>query len=157
MIGIWIRYINSYPQLVRIKGQILLLTPSSPTFLLLERDYMPIKVLSHDMASKIAAGEVVERPSSVVKELVENSIDAGANSISIEIGEGGLSYITVTDNGVGMPGEEISTAFQRFATSKISNENDLENITSLGFRGEALPSIAECYKALDRRALKRNA
>ena len=103
---------------------------------------MPIKVLSHDMASKIAAGEVVERPSSVVKELVENSIDAGANSISIEIGEGGLSYITVTDNGVGMPGEEISTAFQRFATSKISNENDLENITSLGFRGEALPSIA---------------
>ena len=103
---------------------------------------MPIKVLSHYMASKIAAGEVVERPSSVVKELVENSIDAGANSISIEIGGGGLSYITVTDNGVGIPGEEISTAFQRFATSKISDENDLENITSLGFRGEALPSIA---------------
>lgn len=103
---------------------------------------MPIKILSNDMASKIAAGEVVERPSSVVKELVENSIDAGASIISIEIWDGGLRYIRVTDDGTGIPTDEILIAFQRFATSKISVQTDLENIKSLGFRGEALPSIA---------------
>ncbi len=103
---------------------------------------MPIKILSDDMASKIAAGEVVERPSSVVKELVENSIDAGASIIAIEIWDGGRRSIRVTDNGTGIPMDEIPIAFQRFATSKISVQSDLENINSLGFRGEALPSIA---------------
>ena len=101
-----------------------------------------INVLSSEMSNKIAAGEVVERPASVIKELVENSVDAGATNIIIEIKNGGISYIRVTDNGCGISPEDIKTAFLPHATSKIINEDDLFSIKTLGFRGEALASIA---------------
>ncbi|MEY8319968.1 DNA mismatch repair endonuclease MutL [Lachnospiraceae bacterium 46-61] len=101
-----------------------------------------IQLLDNITINKIAAGEVVESPKSVVKELVENAIDAGASAITVEIKEGGISYIRVTDNGCGIPKEQVKTAFLRHATNKIANIDDLENIVSLGFRGEALASIA---------------
>ncbi len=101
-----------------------------------------IKVLEKNIADKIAAGEVIERPVSIVKELVENSLDSGAKSITVEIKNGGKSYIRVTDDGCGIPKDEVETAFFRHATSKISTINDLNRIDTLGFRGEALASIA---------------
>lgn len=101
-----------------------------------------IILLDQNTIDKIAAGEVVERPSSVVKELVENAIDAGATAISVEIKEGGLSLIRVTDNGTGMPKEQVAKAFLRHSTSKIRSSEDLFTVKSLGFRGEALSSIA---------------
>lgn len=101
-----------------------------------------IAVLNKDTIDKIAAGEVVERPSSVVKELVENAIDAGATAITVEIKEGGISFLRITDNGKGIEQSQIPTAFLRHATSKIEKAEDLEEIASLGFRGEALSSIA---------------
>ncbi|MFZ5943591.1 MAG: DNA mismatch repair endonuclease MutL [Bacillota bacterium] len=101
-----------------------------------------IKVLDPQTANKIAAGEIVERPVSVVKELIENSIDSNATLIEVEILEGGLTLIRVSDNGWGMDPEDAEKAFQRHATSKISSLNDLFEITTFGFRGEALPSIA---------------
>ena len=101
-----------------------------------------IKVLDKSVADKIAAGEVIERPVSIVKELVENSIDSGADSIVVEIKNGGKSYIRVTDNGSGIEQDEAETAFLRHATSKINTAKDLNSIETLGFRGEALASIA---------------
>lgn len=101
-----------------------------------------IRALPRELSDKIAAGEVVERPVSIVKELIENSLDAGANSITCEIRKGGKEYIRVTDNGCGIPSGEVELAFMRYATSKIATEDDLNAIGTLGFRGEALASIA---------------
>ena len=105
-----------------------------------------IHVLDSETIDKIAAGEVVERPSSVVKELVENAIDAGANAITVEAKDGGIEFIRVTDNGCGMEQDQLRTAFLRHATSKIENAGDLNHISSLGFRGEALSSISAVAK-----------
>jgi DNA mismatch repair protein MutL len=101
-----------------------------------------IHILPKSVAERIAAGEVVERPASVVKELIENAIDAGAGAISIEIREGGVALIRVSDNGRGMSRQDAALALERFATSKIATEKDLNAVRTLGFRGEALPSIA---------------
>lgn len=100
-----------------------------------------IKVLSKEISELIAAGEVIDRPSSVIKELLENSIDSGATNITVEIKNGGRTYMRITDNGCGIAKEDLPTAFLRHATSKISDKSDLNSISSLGFRGEALASI----------------
>ena len=103
---------------------------------------MIIKELSPHLANLIAAGEVVERPASVAKELIENAIDAGATRIQVEIENGGITYLRIMDNGCGMTKEDAPVAFKRHATSKISTEDDLSKIGTLGFRGEALAAIA---------------
>ena len=105
-----------------------------------------INVLSFEVANLIAAGEVVDRPSSAVKELLENALDAGATMITVEIQRGGITFIRITDNGCGIDPEDMPTAIRRHATSKIVTAEDLDGIKTLGFRGEALAAIAAVSK-----------
>ena len=106
----------------------------------------PILRLSEEIIGKIASGEVVESPASAIKELVENSLDAGASCVTVEIRDGGISYLRVTDNGRGIPSRDVRLAFERHATSKIRKSEDLFDLHTLGFRGEALASIAAVSK-----------
>ena len=101
-----------------------------------------IVLLDELTINQIAAGEVIERPANVVKEMVENSIDAGATSISVDIKNGGITYIRITDNGKGIAQDDVKVAFERHATSKIRSSADLSTVTTMGFRGEALASVA---------------
>ena len=105
-----------------------------------------IRILETNIANQIAAGEVIERPASVIKELAENSLDAGSTSITIEIQGGGIEYMRVTDNGGGISYDDAAVAFERHATSKLATAEDLTHIETLGFRGEALASIASVSK-----------
>ena len=102
----------------------------------------PVKTLNAEVARKIAAGEVIDRPNAIVRELMDNAIDSGATSITVEIAGGGIDRIRIIDNGCGMTKEDLQTCARRHATSKIATETDLMSLTTLGFRGEALASIA---------------
>ena len=117
---------------------------------------MDIKVLSTEVSSLIAAGEVIESPSSVVKELIENSIDAGSSRIIINTTEGGIRALSVSDDGRGIPSDQVSIAFKRYATSKVSVVGDLDRINTLGFRGEALFSICLLYTSPSPRDTERS-
>ncbi|MBO9599252.1 MAG: ATP-binding protein, partial [Cohnella sp.] len=119
-----------------------------------------IRPLDEHLANQIAAGEVVERPASVLKELIENAVDAGASRIDVSAEEGGLALLRIADDGTGIEADDMLVAFQRHATSKIATGKDLFQIATLGFRGEALPSIAavakvKCVSATDNGGLGR--
>lgn len=105
-----------------------------------------VVILDENTANQIAAGEVIERPASVVKEMMENSIDANATAITVEIANGGIKSIRIADNGDGIEADDVELAFERYATSKIRSINDLTRISTMGFRGEALASIASVSK-----------
>ena len=105
-----------------------------------------ISLLKKEVYELIAAGEVIDRPASVIKELLENAVDAGADSVTVEIKNGGRTFMRVTDNGSGIPFDQVPTAFLRHATSKVAEKADLEKISTLGFRGEALASICAVSK-----------
>src|SRR5689334_22109501 len=108
----------------------------------MNKERRPLITLSQDVAERIAAGEVIERPVSVIKELIENAIDAGAHEIRVEMRGGGLRLMRVTDDGCGIPADELERVYQRHTTSKIRLVDDLYQLHTLGFRGEALASIA---------------
>src|SRR5205814_9688801 len=110
-------------------------------------DRQPIHQLSPSLVNRIAAGEVIERPAAVVKELVENAIDAGATNITVEVEDGGRELIRIIDNGSGMPADELPLAFASHATSKLTCDEDLFRIATMGFRGEALASIGAVSQA----------
>ena len=119
---------------------------------------MPIRILDAAIVGRIAAGEVVERPCSVAKELMENSLDAGATSITVEIKGGGINSLRVTDNGCGIEPGQVRLAFENHATSKLTSAEQLGNIATLGFRGEALPSISSvAHVEMTTRARKQDA
>ena len=115
-----------------------------------------IQLLDQATIDKIAAGEVVERPSSVVKELVENAIDAGSTAITVEIKDGGISFIRISDNGCGIDPADIKTAFLRHSTSKIRSVEDLLSISSLGFRGEARREILFAESVISSKEVRKN-
>ena len=115
---------------------------------------MQLKILPRNIADMIAAGEVVQRPSSVVKELMENAVDAGADQISVTVTDAGRTLIQVIDNGCGMSPDDAVLCFERHATSKIATAEDLQEITTFGFRGEALASIAAVADVILRRSPK---
>ena len=108
-----------------------------------------INVLSFEVANLIAAGEVVDRPASAIKEMIENSIDAGAKHITVEIQNGGITFMRISDDGCGMEPEDLPLCIKRHATSKIKTAEDLDGICTLGFRGEALAAIRKKYKELN--------